>query len=124
MLPTVVHRVDPTTEFLTPERCWILESWNVLDDPHVSVSRARVEPGVLTQLHTLRGVDERYVIVEGEGEMRVGDLDPAPVGPGDIVSIPEGVSQQIRNLGSRDLIFYCVCAPRFEPSSHENLEVE
>jgi mannose-6-phosphate isomerase-like protein (cupin superfamily) len=117
-----VHRVDPATEFFTPERCWILESWNVSDDPIVSIARARVEAGVRTQLHRLRGVDERYLIVEGEGEVQVGDLPACFVGPGDIVVIPRGVSQRIKSTGSDDLLFYCICTPRFSPDVYESLE--
>ena len=103
---------DLTSEFLTPERCFILETWNDDSDPSVSIARSRVAPGVTTQLHAL-DVDERYVIVAGRGEMMVGDLQPGAVGPGDVVAIPAGTPQRIKNIGDQDLIFYCVCSPRF-----------
>jgi mannose-6-phosphate isomerase-like protein (cupin superfamily) len=109
-------------EFFTSERCWILESWNTPDDPAVSIVRARVEVGVQTQLHQLRGVDERYLVVDGVGEMELGGAPAVRVRPGDIVMIPGGVSQRIRNIGKGDLIFYCICSPRFEPQCYENLE--
>lgn len=121
MIPTI-HQPDLKTEFLTPERCWILEVWNAASDGTVSIARARVTPGVTTQLHRLRGVDERYLIVAGSGLMRTGTLAAAKVSPGDIVVIPAGTSQQITNDGPADLIFYCICTPSFTPGCYESLE--
>lgn len=121
MHPTI-HRPDIKAEFLTPERCWILEAWNNAADGSVSIARARVTPGVTTQWHRLCGVDERYVIVTGSGVMRTGTLAPTKVGPGDIVVIPADAPQQITNDGTDDLIFYCICTPPFTPDCYESLE--
>jgi len=106
---------------MTPERCFILESWNDESDPSVSISRARVTPGVTTQLHSL-DVDEWYVIVSGQGEMEVGDAQSRGVRPGDVVVIPAGTPQRITNAGEEDLVFYCVCSPRFRPETYRSLE--
>lgn len=114
-----IHRPDLKTEVLTAEGCWILESWNEANDASVSIARARVTPGVTTQWHRLRGVDERYVVITGSGVMRTGTLEPTRVGPGDIVMIPAGVPQQIINDGAVDLIFHCVCTPRFTLDCYE-----
>jgi mannose-6-phosphate isomerase-like protein (cupin superfamily) len=117
----LVKKPDPTTEFMTPEGCAILESWNDASDPEVSIARARVAPGVTTQPHRLRAVVERYVIIQGSGFVRIGGEPEQPVGPGDVVVFPAGVTQQIRNGGSEDLVFYCVCSPRFTPDCYEAL---
>jgi mannose-6-phosphate isomerase-like protein (cupin superfamily) len=117
-----VRRVDETAEFMTPERCWILEAWNNDKDAAVSIARARVAPGVTTQLHRLRGVDERYLIVAGSGLMKIGTLDLQKVGPGDVAFIPAGVPQQITSDGKIDLMFYCICTPPFRPGCYESLE--
>lgn len=116
-----VVRPDPDEEFMTPEGCAILESWNDQSDGAVSIARARVEPGVTTQLHRL-DVDERYIVLEGRGVARVGELKEAEVHPGDIVLIPAGTPQQITNPGDSPLVFYCICSPRFEPVGYEALE--
>jgi mannose-6-phosphate isomerase-like protein (cupin superfamily) len=118
--PRVV-RPDPASEVVTQERCLILESWNDEDDPSVSIARSRVTPGATTQLHSL-AVDERYVIVAGRGEVDVGGLDPSSVRPGDVVVIPAGTPQRITNDGDEDLVFYCICSPRFRPESYRALE--
>ena len=66
-MPAAFVHPDAASEFLTPEGCHILESWNDPADGAVSIARARVEPGITTQAHRLRGVIERYLIVDGVG---------------------------------------------------------
>jgi hypothetical protein len=57
MKPQVV-RPDRAQEFMTPERCSILELWNDPTDSLASMVLARVAPGITTQLHRLDGVTE------------------------------------------------------------------
>ncbi len=120
MDPQVV-RHDASLEKLTEERCHILETWNDARDPDVAIARARVEPGVVTARHVLE-VDERYLIVSGTGTVEIGTLPPTHVHPGDVVVIPSGCAQRIRNEGPDDLIFYCVCTPRFEPRHYHDVD--
>ena len=117
------HVVRPRAEdeHLTEERCHILESWNDPRDPDVAIARARVTPGVTTALHVLE-VDERYVIVSGSGRVEVDGLDPSEVVPGDVVVIPAGRAQRITCHGPEDLVFYCVCTPRFEAHHYHDVE--
>ena len=121
MKPTIA-RPDESKEFSTAERCSILEVWNDSSDSAASIARARIAPGITTQSHRLHGVVERYLIVEGSGVVRVGDSIEQAVAPGDIVVIPAEVTQQITNTGETDLVFYCVCSPRFTPGCYEFLE--
>jgi len=108
-------------EYWTEERCFITEHVNRDDLPSVSVARARVEPGVTTQRHVL-SVDEWYVITAGSGRVFVGPAAPADVGSGDTVHIPAGCEQRITNTGAGDLLFLCVCVPRFVPAAYRALE--
>jgi mannose-6-phosphate isomerase-like protein (cupin superfamily) len=108
-------------ETWTRERCFITELVNEDAIGAFSLAIARVEPGVTTELHRL-SVDEWYVIRSGRGRMEVGGHDPRPVTEGDIVAIPRGVSQRITNSGDVDLVFECVCLPRFTPDAYEPLE--
>ncbi len=116
------NRFNAESEFFTEEGCYTVELRNVLEDPECSIARARVEPGVKTKLHCLRETVERYVILEGVGEVEVGSEPPASVGPFDVVHIPAGVHQRIKNIGSNDLIFLCVCTPRFRPEAYVRLQ--
>jgi mannose-6-phosphate isomerase-like protein (cupin superfamily) len=109
-------------EFSTVVRCYICVFLSLEEDADCSIVRARVAPGVTTQLHALRGIDERYVILEGEGLVEVGDADPAPVRPLDVVAIPAGTSQRITSVGTADLIFLCVCTPRFREETYVSAE--
>ncbi len=110
------------TEFDTEERCFILETANDSGDEQVSISRARVEPGVTTAWHKLKDISERYIIISGQGSVEIGDLDPVDVAAGDVVRIPDNTAQRISNTGDCDLIFFAVCSPRFIPSRYISLE--
>lgn len=117
-----ILRAAAAPEFDTPERCFIAELSNGALDPALSIARARVPTGVTTRWHRLRGIVERYVILEGEGDMEVGDLPPARVVPGDVVLIPEGCRQRIANHGARDLVFLALCSPRFRAEAYEDVD--
>lgn len=108
-------------EFWTDERCYITELHNCDASPEASLALARVEPGVTTQLHRLDGVTERYIVRKGEGLLEVDGVRQA-LREGDQFVIPAGAAQRIENTGSGDLEFYCLCTPRFFPTSYVNLE--
>lgn len=120
MEPRIVKH-DETRERYTEERCHILESLNDPRDPDVAIARARVESGVTTVRHVLE-VDERYLITGGAGRVEVEGLDATDVAPGDVVVIPAGRAQRITNTGESDLVFYCVCTPRFEQAHYHDVE--
>jgi len=117
-----ICRWHPDDEFHTPERCYITELQNKDTDPACSIARARVLPGVTTRLHALRGTTERYVILAGQGAVEIDGSGPVTVSPFDIVNIPSGISQRITNTGSSDLIFLCICTPRFQRENYLDLE--
>ena len=108
-------------ETWTRERCFITELINSAEQPEVSLARARVEPGVTTELHRL-SVWEWYILESGEGLVRVADREPFSVRPRDVVTVEKNAAQQITNTGNSDLIFLCVCAPRFSPECYTSLE--
>jgi mannose-6-phosphate isomerase-like protein (cupin superfamily) len=111
-----------SAEFFTAELCHITELSNSPADEALSVALARVEPGVTTRWHRLRGIDERYVILAGHGVMELGGLPPLSVALGDVVVIPAGCRQRITNDGAGDLLFHALCTPRFRPEAYEDLE--
>ena len=118
----LTHRGSMMDEYFFEERCFISEWWNSEQDVDVSVARARVLPGVTTRLHRLRGIIERYIILEGQGLVEIDGRPASTVMPGDVVLIPPGVSQRISNPGISDLLFLVVCTPRFVPEAYEDLE--
>jgi mannose-6-phosphate isomerase-like protein (cupin superfamily) len=109
-------------EYFFAEGCYISEWSNSPDDAEASIARARVLPGVTTRWHSLKAITERYVILQGDGEAEVGGLPTMHVTAGDVVVIPAGVRQRIRNSGETDLVFLAVCTPRFVLEAYIDLE--
>ena len=98
------------TETATYERCSVAENYSISE---VSVASAIVKAGVTTVAHHLNGVDEIYLITKGKGIVKIDGLPLTKVEEGDIAVIPAGVSQKITNIGTEDLVFTCICTPRF-----------
>lgn len=120
-MTTKIIRTKSRPGMMTRERCEITEIVNEPEIPEFSLARARVAPGVTTELHSL-DVDEWYVISAGAGMIEV-DRQPATrVGPGDVIAIPSGTPQRITNTGDDDLVFDCVCLGRFSGASYRPLE--
>ena len=109
-------------EYYTDEKCFITELSNSADDPELSIAQARVEPGVTTRWHRLKGITERYCIISGSGLVEVGELPAQTVNAGDVVLIPPVCRQRITNNGSCDLIFLALCTPRFINEAYESIE--
>ena len=116
-----VYQTDPKSEFPTEERCHIIEVMNDPKHREMSIARARVLPGVKTQLHSLSDTSEVYYILDGQGRLTV-DGESFLLHSGDSFLIKAGQSQTIENTGLIDLKFLCICRPAFEPSVYVNLE--
>lgn len=116
-----VHPLNESSEYFFREGCYIIEVFNDPAHPDLSIARARVAPGVTTQPHSLVNTTERYLIQSGEGLVFLGaDVEGVPVKAGDVVVIPAGVCQSIRNTGGNDLIFHALCTPRFLPEHYRD----
>ncbi len=109
-------------EYFFEEGCYITEILNTPKDPKLSIARARVEVGITTRWHLLEGIDERYLILSGVGDVEVGDDPPRRVQAGDLVEIRDGCRQRITNAGDDDLVFLALCTPRFIRSAYRDLE--
>ena len=119
----ILHIItDDTKEFLTEERCHIIELLNNPSDRSSSIARARVEPDVTTAWHRLKDTAEMYYILEGKGLMEIGEDYTQEVSKGDIIKIPENTPQRITNTGVEDLMILCFCVPAFGMENYEGLE--
>ncbi len=117
-----IVKAESLMEFDTPELCSISELWNQSEDNSVSIALARVKTGIRTRTHYLEGIAERYLIIAGKGRVEVDDLKPTEVETGDLVVIPAGKNQRIENVGKIDLLFYCICTPRFNQDCYHTVE--
>jgi mannose-6-phosphate isomerase-like protein (cupin superfamily) len=120
MEPKII-KAKSLSEHFTSERCFIAENYNT---KKVSIARARVKAGVTTKAHHLRTVDEIYLITSGKGKVTVGNLSSTDVEAGDVIFIPAGTSQKITNTCNTDLVFYCICTPRFTDDCYCDEEAE
>ena len=116
-----IRKKNPLKECWTEERCYITELLNDPQSPNISVALARVEINTTTQLHSLRGVQETYVIKKGLGLLEIDD-EQISVKENDTILIEANRSQRITNVGNCDLEFYCICIPRFYADCYINLE--
>jgi mannose-6-phosphate isomerase-like protein (cupin superfamily) len=117
----MIYTTDSNKEFFTDERCFIIEILNTSNEEGVSIAQARVEAGTTTQLHRL-DIDEYYNILEGSGTVEINADLKQEVNKGDVVQIKSGSSQRITNTANKDLVFLCICLPRFKSESYESLE--
>ena len=117
-----IRQFDADSEYYFAEGCFITELSNSADDPGASIARARVAPGATTRWHRLRGISERYVIIEGTGLVEIDSLPAQEVNTGDVVIIPPEARQRIANTGSGDLVFLAICSPRFRQEMYEDMD--
>lgn len=116
-----VVKLDESRSFYKQvEGCEINQVANDPRDSAVSIVRARVGVGSRTSPHVVL-VNERYFIAKGTGVAELG-WSKHPVGPGDLVSIPHGARQLIRNSGTEPLEFYAICTNAFRKADYYEVE--
>ncbi|GHA14288.1 hypothetical protein GCM10008090_25080 [Arenicella chitinivorans] len=111
------------SEYYFKEGCYIEEWHNSPNDAAMSVARVRVEPHQSTRLHSLCDTEERYVLLQGVADVTVGPRTWR-VAEGDVVVIPNGTPQRIKNLENTDLLFLAICTPRFDVHNYQDLQDE
>lgn len=117
-----IQRYQASNEYFFIEGCYINELSNHKEDTEASIAWARVEIGVTTKWHKLMATTERYVILEGQGDVEIGNESPQTVYPGDVVIIPPNTPQRIKNTGISELVFLAICTPRFNPENYFEVE--
>jgi mannose-6-phosphate isomerase-like protein (cupin superfamily) len=119
--PIIMHN-DESSEYFFEEGCYILELSNSDKDSNLSVARARLAPNTQTKLHKLNKTIERYIILQGQGDVMLGNAEMEysvkSVKSNDVVIIPENHPQAIKNTGDSDLIFLVICTPRFKVENY------
>ena len=78
-----------------------------------SLAHAVVPVGEASLPHILTKSSELYVILEGEGELFIGE-ESEKVISGDTALVPAGVEQWIKNIGDKDLSFYVIVSPPWQ----------
>ena len=86
-----------------------------------SLAEAVVQPNGETILHRHTLTEELYHVQAGTGEMTLGE-NTFTVTAGDTVCIPPRTPHKIRNTGSEQLRFLCMCTPAYAHDDTELLE--
>jgi mannose-6-phosphate isomerase-like protein (cupin superfamily) len=77
-----------------------------------SLAEELLPPGHAVRAHFHRETEEIYYVLEGVGEMRVGE-EVAAVGAGDAVFIPRHTVHTLSNTGEVPMRVLLVCGPAF-----------
>jgi mannose-6-phosphate isomerase-like protein (cupin superfamily) len=88
-----------------------------LGSRNLSVTWVDVSPGAEQRIHSHAESEQIYVIVRGQGRMRVAG-DEEEVGEGDLIFIPPATEHGIVNVGPEPLAYVTAAAP---PVSMEDL---
>ena len=118
----MIHNHSNIFSYVTKDNSTIWELYHPGSSPvkDVSVAEALVEPGRVTELHRHQRSQEIYYILEGEGEVRIGN-EEFRVKRHDAILIPSGTPHCVKNNGRSELRMLCVCSP---PYSHEDTLLE
>jgi len=116
-----IFSTDESKEYYSEEGCHIIEILNDSSSPTISLARARVEVGQKTRLHALSDTTEIYYLLQGQGKAIIGGQS-RDLRIGDCVRIEPDEDQSIQNMGDEDLIFLCICHPRYKEANYHDTE--
>ena len=86
----------------------------------MSFAEAIIEARATTRLHIHMRTEEIYHVTDGEGTMRMGDIELS-IRCGDTVTIAPGTQHNVTNTGVQPLKILCVCHPAYTDEDTELL---
>ncbi len=109
-----IHR-NQVSSYITKDSSEIRELLHPEKNPvkNQSLAEAIVYPQQTTSAHFHKNTEEIYFILEGTGEMRLGDRH-FTVERNDSVLISPGQVHCIKNIGDSELRFLCCCSPAYD----------
>jgi len=82
-----------------------------LDAAELGARLWRLRPGQASTRHRHRSQEELYVLLDGEGRMRIGDGEPLTLAPLDAVRVAPRTTRQLFNDTEADALWLVVGAP-------------
>jgi len=116
----IIRSLEAATGFKAGDASFLRELLHPAKDPlkiGYSLAHAEIAPGGGSLPHRPKAAAV-YYILEGRGQMHIGD-ERAEVGPGQAVYIPPGAVQFIENAGPGRLAFLCIVDPAWTPAAEE-----
>lgn len=86
-----------------------------------SIAHVIMQSGAVSLLHRHARMTEVYHILNGTGELTVGD-QVLTVRRGSVVEVPVGAAHKLENTGRRSLTHLVTAIPAFDPTDVEVLE--
>ena len=83
---------------------------NAPDCP-VTVTRATMEPGAVSETHSHARSEQIWIVEQGSGVILLGDGKQTELGEGDIIRTPPGVTHGIVNTGAGPLVYLSITTP-------------
>ena len=83
---------------------------NLFETDHFFCDIYCFEPGQNQKLHSHKGADKIYFVLEGEGFFQVGD-ERETLGPGNCILAREGLEHGVENRSSGQLVLLVFMAP-------------
>ena len=107
------HR-DQVTSYITKDSSEVRELLHPDQSPvqNQSLAEAIVQPQQTTAAHFHKQTEELYFILEGSGEMQLGEKR-FMVEKNDSILISPGQVHCIKNMGDIELRFLCCCSPAY-----------
>lgn len=96
-------------------------TWVNADPPPTRIARYRVPSGHSVSMHVHTGKAEHWVIVAGEGIVRVGERSFI-VKAGDVVHTPPTIPHGLTTTSAEPLVFLNIVQPTGEPITSVELE--
>lgn len=98
----------------------VLHPKNEEVDLGYSLAEARLAPGKASYPHILERQSELYLFVQGQARVHVGE-EQKRVQAGEIVLVPADVRQYVENIGTQELVFYCIVNPPWNEKDEQVL---
>lgn len=110
--------VQATPAFLAGDKTQIREVLHPKNEainlPY-SLAYATLDPGQASTPHILKTSSEVYVFVRGSGQVFINE-ESGRVQAGDVIHIPAGAHQHVKNDRQETLEFWCIVAPAWSAS--------
>ena len=120
----MVHKkIDAVPSFLAGDGTFLKELLHPKNehlDLNYSVAYAALAAGQTSLPHVLQEQSELYIFLSGQGQMQVGE-EQVIVGAQELVLVPAGVKQAVRNTGEEDLTFLCIVHPPWKEADEKIL---
>lgn len=113
-----IHDIHPFTAGDETEIREILHPKNDALAFGYSLAYAEVSVGEESLAHVLKSSSETYIIHEGKGIATVDGVD-YELAKGEVLYIPAGAEQMIKNTGNEVLSFWCVVLPPWSAEEEE-----